>query len=36
MGILPDGADGGGGRGGLGGMEGRAAGGEQSTKKGVG
>jgi len=36
MGIPPDGADGGGGRGGLGGMEGRAAGGEQSTKKGVG
>jgi len=36
MGIPLDGADGGGGRGGLGGMEGRAAGGEQSTKKGVG
>ena len=34
MGIPPDGA--GGGRGGLGGTEGRAAGGEQSTKKGVG
>jgi len=34
MGIPPDGA-GGGGRG-LGGMEGRATGGERSTKKGVG
>jgi len=34
MGILPDGV--GRGRGGLGGTEGRAAGGEQSTKKGVG
>jgi len=34
MGTPPDGAGGGGG--GLGGMEGRAAGGEQSTKKGVG
>ena len=34
MGIPPDGA--GGGRGGLGRTEGRAAGGEQSTKKGVG
>jgi len=34
MGIPPDGA--GGGRGGLGGMEGRAAGEEQSTEKGVG
>jgi len=36
MGIPLDGADEGGGRGGLGGMEGRAAGGERSTKKGVG
>ena len=34
MGILPDGAGKGGG--GLGRMEGRAAGGEQSTEKGVG
>jgi len=34
MGILPDGA--GGGRGGLGGTEDGAAGGEQSTEKGVG
>jgi len=34
MGIPPDVA--GGGRGGLGGMEGRAAGGEWSTEKGVG
>jgi len=34
MGTPPDGA--GGGRGGLGGMEGRAAGGERSTEKGVG
>jgi len=34
MGIPLDGA--GGGRGGLGGMEGRAAGEEQSTEKGVG
>ena len=34
MGILLDGADGG--RGGLGGTKGGAAGGEQSTKKGVG
>ena len=34
MGILPDGVDGG--KGGLGRMEGGAAGGERSTKKGVG
>jgi len=34
MGIPPDGADGG--RGGLGRMEGGAAGGEQSTEKGIG
>jgi len=34
MGIPLDGA--GGGRGGLGGTEGRAAGGEQSTEKGIG
>jgi len=34
MGIPPDGASGGGG--GLGGTEGRATGGERSTKKGVG
>jgi len=34
MGILPDGA--GGGRGDLGRTEDRAAGGEQSTEKGVG
>ena len=34
MDIPPDGAGGGGG--GLGGMEGRATGGERSTKKGVG
>ena len=34
MGTLVDSA--GGGRGGLGGMEGRAAGGERSTEKGVG
>jgi len=34
MGILPDGA--GGGRGSLGGTEGEAAGGKQSTEKGVG
>jgi len=34
MGILLDGAGRGGG--GLGGMEGRAAGGERSTEKGVG
>jgi len=34
MGIPPDGA--GGGEGGLGGTEGRAAGGEWSTEKGVG
>jgi len=34
MGTPPDGAGGGGG--GLGGMEGRAAGGERSTEKGVG
>jgi len=34
MGIPPDGADGGGG--GLGRMEGGAAGGEQSTEKGIG
>jgi len=34
MGIPPDGI--GGGSGGLGGTEGRAAGGEQSTEKGVG
>jgi len=34
MGIPPDGADGS--SRGLGGMEGRATGGEQSTKKGVG
>jgi len=34
MGIPPDGA--GEGRGGLGGTEGGAAGGEQSTEKGVG
>jgi len=34
MGIPPDGA--GGGRGGLGRTEGRAAGGERSTEKGIG
>jgi len=34
MGIPPDGAGGGGG--GLGRMEGRAAGGERSTEKGIG